>query len=217
MSFFPEPPPRAIRTTPWEDAELVALDFEATGLHFGRDRVISFGTVPIVGGAIELGGCVYELVDPGDRPPSAETVVVHGLRPVDLRAGRAAPAAREDLRRQLRRREIVAWYAAVEIGFLRAMFGGRPAQWERRVLDVRNLVWALLGDEGRSLTLTQAAERFGVPVASPHHALDDALVTAQLFLVTAAKLSAHDVLTVGDLRALGPRPDPGLRRPRGPV
>jgi DNA polymerase III epsilon subunit-like protein len=30
----------------------------------------------------------------------------------------------------------------------------------------------------------------GVPVADPHHALDDALVTAQLFLVLAARWEA---------------------------
>ena len=35
-----------------------------------------------------------------------------------------------------------------------------------------------------------AAERYGVPVAAPHEALDDALVTAQLFLVLASKLEA---------------------------
>ena len=42
---------------------------------------------------------------------------------------------------------------------------------------------------GRS-PLSSAAERHGVPVASPHHALDDALVTAQLLLVVAARLRA---------------------------
>ena len=36
--------------------------------------------------------------------------------------------------------------------------------------------------------LTQTAERFGVPVSDPHDALDDALVTAQLFLVLAGRL-----------------------------
>ena len=37
-------------------------------------------------------------------------------------------------------------------------------------------------------SLSATAERYGVPVASPHEALDDALVTAQLFLVLATKL-----------------------------
>ena len=217
MTFLPEPPPRGMRSRPWEEADLVALDFEATGLDFSNDRVISFGTVPIVRGGIDVGGCVYKLVDPGDRVPDASTVVIHGLRPVDLEEGSSGPEAREVLRGQLARRFLVAWYAGVEIGFCRAMFGGRVSWWEQRVLDVRDLVFALLGQEGLALTLTEAAERFHVPVASPHHALDDALVTAQLFLVVASKLRATGVRTIEDLGAIGPRAAPVLRRPRAPM
>jgi DNA polymerase-3 subunit epsilon len=217
MTFLPEPPPRSARSRPWEEVDLVALDFEATGLNFAEDRVISFGTVPIVRGGIDVGGCAYELVDPGDRPPDASTVVIHGLRPVDLRGGNPGPAARELLRAQLRRRFLVAWFASVEVGFLRAMFGGRARAWEGRVLDVRDLVFALIGEEGLSLSLSEAAERFEVPVASPHHALDDALVTAQLFLVTAGKLRTDGVRTIAELAALKPLPPPVLRRPRAPM
>ena len=77
---------------------------------------------------------------------------------------------------------------------------------------------ALEGDEVSQLTLTQAAELFGVPVASPHHALDDALVTAQLFLVTASKLAERDRGLVKHLL----RPEvasspPLLARPRAPM
>jgi DNA polymerase-3 subunit epsilon len=58
------------------------------------------------------------------------------------------------------------------------------------------LVLARLADElqgaggSPSYVLTAAAERFGVPVHSPHDALDDALTTAQVFLVVATRLSA---------------------------
>jgi DNA polymerase III epsilon subunit-like protein len=41
-----------------------------------------------------------------------------------------------------------------------------------------------------------------VPVASPHDALDDALVTAQLFLVLVGKLPATADPTVADLLRL---------------
>jgi DNA polymerase III epsilon subunit-like protein len=37
-------------------------------------------------------------------------------------------------------------------------------------------------------TLSATAERYGVPAENPHVALDDALVTAELFLVLATKL-----------------------------
>src|SRR5205085_9407862 len=47
--------------------------------------------------------------------------------------------------------------------------------------------------------LTFEAERRGGPVANPHEALDDAFVTAQLFLVLVRKLRRAPEPTVRDL------------------
>jgi DNA polymerase-3 subunit epsilon len=193
-----------------------ALDFEATGLDFSRDQIISFGVVPIAGRRIEVGEATYQLVDPGDVPPSPESITVHGLRPVDLQGAPTLEAAKEALGRALGGRFLVTWWAGVEAAFLAKLFGGRPDAWRKRMVDVRRLVLELEGEGAATLTLSDAAERFGVPVASPHHALDDALVTAQLFLVTASRLAATGKRTVRALMDAGPAP-PVLRRPRAPV
>ena len=47
--------------------------------------------------------------------------------------------------------------------------------------------------------LNGVARRYGVPVATPHEAYDDALVTAQLFLVLVSKLPGEADPTVRDL------------------
>ena len=96
--------------------------------------------------------------------------------------------ARRTLRDALDGRFLVTWWAPVEAAFLDRIFGGGLRSWRRRAIDVRELLISLEGPSAVQLTLSQAAERFSVPVASPHNALDDALVTAQLFLVIAAKL-----------------------------
>jgi DNA polymerase-3 subunit epsilon len=44
-------------------------------------------------------------------------------------------------------------------------------------------------------TLSAVARRFGVPVDRPHHALDDAMTTAQLFLVLMPKLERVGIRT----------------------
>jgi DNA polymerase III epsilon subunit-like protein len=54
----------------------------------------------------------------------------------------------------------------------------------------------------RGYALTRTAERFGVPVADPHDALDDALVTAQLFLVLVRKMPDLPEPTSRELTAL---------------
>jgi DNA polymerase III subunit epsilon len=191
---------------PWRTVGFASLDFEATGLDLDRDRIISLGVVPIEQGRIEVGRSVYRLVDPGEVEPTPDSVTIHGLRPVDVRGASSTEAARETLRRALAGRFLITWYATVEASFLAKLFGTRPTRWMRRSIDVRKLVLGLLGAEAVRLTLEQAAARFDVPVASPHHALDDALVTAQLFLVTASKLGAAGVRTPRDLMRVGSEP-----------
>jgi len=199
----PHGPPRGQRKMPWRTVDLASLDFEATGLNFERDRIVSLGVVPIDDGRIDVGRSVYELVDPGEVELTRDTVTIHGLRPVDVHGASSTDAARETLRRALRGRFLITWYATVEASFLAKLFGTRPSRWMRRSIDVRRLVVGVLGAEAARLTLEQAAARFDVPVASPHHALDDALVTAQLFLVTASKLGSVGARTPRDLMRVG--------------
>ena len=202
----PQGPDRAQRKMPWRTVDLASLDFEATGLDFERDRVVSLGVVPIEDGRIDVGRSVYELVDPGEVELTRESVTIHGLRPLDVRGASSTDAARETLRQALAGRFLITWYATVEASFLAKLFGTRPTRWMRRSIDVRKLVLGVLGAEGARLTLEQAAAHFDVPVASPHHALDDALVTAQLFLVTASKLGSAGVQTPRDLMRVGAEP-----------
>jgi DNA polymerase III epsilon subunit-like protein len=88
----------------------------------------------------------------------------------------------------------------VELAFLRRIFGGRRRAWLGRTVDVRDLAIAVEGaDPDVRFGLSTTAERYGVPVANPHEAFDDALVTAQLFLVLAARLEAGGRGSVRDL------------------
>src|SRR5262245_37845278 len=199
MTRGPMKVPAAVRRAGWRSSRYASLDFELTGLDLERDRIISFGVVPLDGSRIEVGRSVYELVDPGDVEMSHRAVTVHGLRPMDVRGANQVEATRASLDRALGGRLLITWFATVEASFLGKLYGTRTKPWLRRCIDVRVLVARILGDEATRMTLEQAAERFGVPVASPHHALDDALVTAELFLVVATKLEAEGFGTARDL------------------
>jgi DNA polymerase-3 subunit epsilon len=202
---------------PWRKVSFASLDFEATGLDFTRDTIISFGVVPIARGRIDLGDSVYQLVDPVDVALDPRAITVHMLRPIDLAGAPSLGAARQALAAVLHRRFLVTWFAEVEAAFLDKLFGGGRKSWLRRSVDVRRLVVALEGDDHGPLTLDACAKRYGVPVASPHHALDDALVTAQLFLIMATKLGERRLRSVGDLQAAVVLRSPALIRPRAPM
>jgi DNA polymerase III subunit epsilon len=112
-------------------------------------------------------------------------------------------AVREPLCSTLHDRFLLTWSAGVEIGFLSGLYGGSHRWWRRRTVDVMRLAIALeradrAGPHG-DYQLASVAARYGVPVESPHHALGDALMTAELFMVMATKLAGHGYRAVRHL------------------
>jgi len=189
----PLAPQRIDRRRGWREARFVSLDFETTGLDLRHDAVVSFGAVPVEGGRVILPGALYGEVAPA-APLSAESIRVHELRPADLVGAPGPRSARSMLAAALNRRFLLAWVAEVEVGFLARMFHMPRYVLRRRTVDVARLLVAFDRAEGRTpsryVSLVNACRRFGVPLESPHHALDDAVMTAELFLVLATKLSA---------------------------
>lgn len=198
----PKAPIRGMRSRPWRDVEFAALDFETTGLDYGRDAVVSFGVVPVRAGRVVVAEAVHQLVVP-EIPSSATSMKIHRIMPQDLVDAPPLEVARDRLREALDGRFLLAWYADVELAFLRRIFGGLERTWRRRTVDARKLAIELEGAHPDvRYSLSSVAERYGVPVASPHEALDDALVTAQLFLVLATKLELAGLGTTRSLLSL---------------
>jgi DNA polymerase-3 subunit epsilon len=160
--------------------------------------------VPVRGGRIVVGEGLHELVAPG-VPSSSASMRIHQILPRDLELAASSDDARRTLREALDRRFLLTWYADVELAFLRKAFGGRARAWRRRTVDVLRLAMAWEGaDPDARYGLTATAERYGVPVANPHEAFDDALVTAQLFLVLASRLEERGFGSVRSYLRLTP-------------
>jgi len=179
------------------------LDFETTGLDLDRDEVISFGMIPIRDGRIDLSGQLYQEVAPGVGP-SQSSIRIHHLRAQDLATAPAMHEVVDAFRHALDGRFVLAWAAGVEIAFLQKVFGGGKRAWRRRTIDVRTLIMAVERPDDASpgpgyYALTAAATRFGVPVEEAHHALDDAFMTAELFLVATAALEKRGSGSIRDL------------------
>ena len=201
LSRAPRRPRGSLRRGSWRNAEFAALDFETTGLDRKRDAIVSFGVVPVRRGRLIVGEAVHQLVVP-EVPSSAESMRIHGILPKDLERAVPLPEAGERLRAALDRRFILAWYANVEIDFLGRLYGRRRS-WVRRTVDVRQMVIELEQlDQDVRQSLSSAAEHYGVPVANPHEALDDAMVTAQLFLLVSARLEPRGLGSTGALLGL---------------
>ena len=203
MRSRPTPPPHSLRRKRWQDVELVAIDFETTGLDLRRDAVVSFGLVPVSSGRIDLSRALYRMVSPS-APLSHGSIAIHHLRPADLAEAPPLAEIADQLRAGLEGRFLLTWSAEIEATFLARLFGGRVRRWLARSIDVLRL--SLLADriEGTSpfegsYSLADTVARAGLPVEEAHDALNDALMTAEMFLVKAARLAPHGFTNIRSL------------------
>ena len=172
----------------WREADLLVLDFEATGADPRTAQPLSVGWVGVVGGRVRAAECGYAVVRHHDPVPVA-ALAVHGLTPDVVAAGRPVEEGREELAPMLEGRVLVAHHAPLEVALLRG-WGLRPDG----VLDTLALLRRLDERAGRpraDVTLAGAARRLGVPAARSHHAFGDAWTTALLLLGLAGDLEAE--------------------------
>lgn len=192
--------------TDWRAARFAVVDLETTGLDSERDEIISFGIVPVDGGRARPGDATYRLARPA-RMPEAGSIRIHGIRPADLVEAPPFDEVRDELLTALTGRILVAHAAHVERGFLGPVLDEAGVGLRGPLLDTRELARAWLADldpgtRPPRLELGELAARLGLPEHRAHHALGDALTTAQVFLALASHLARRGRLTVRDLTTL---------------
>jgi DNA polymerase III subunit epsilon len=205
--------PRATRSPaldrPWRDVEYCVVDVEATGLDLRHDVLISFGSVAVRSGRLCCETAFYTDVRP-TRRVSTGSVGVHGLRDQDLDA---APELTEVIDRivgELDGRVLVAHTAWVERAFLTRALRSQGRRFDVAVIDTAALLRAVgLARSGTGFEpdVETMAETLGLCVHTPHHALGDALTTAEVFLAVVSRLerALRGPLTAYDLVDLSRR------------
>jgi DNA polymerase-3 subunit epsilon len=167
------------------------VDVETTGLDLRRDEVISIGVVTVRGARIGADRW-YSVVRP-TRPITPEAMKIHALTPAELEQAPVLPDVLDDVRSRLRGRVVVAHAAWVERAFLDRALAGRRERLPADLVDTAALARALglRREAGHEPDLETLARELDLPVHSPHHALGDALTTAQVLLVLATRLEAQ--------------------------
>lgn len=187
--------------TPWRLAHFCVVDLELSGLDPEHDEIISFAAVPIDSGRVVAGNAVYGL-SRNTRPLPEESVLVHGIRTVDLADAKPLDEAIEPLVAIMTGRILVAHAAWIERSFLYPVLRRRGVRLRRPMLDTRDLGRLLSLERGLPAgpsTLSELARSLGLPVHRPHHALGDALTTAQVFIALATHLDRFAPQTVRTL------------------
>jgi len=188
---------------PWRQLEYCVIDVETTGLDLRRDAIVSYGAVIVRDGRILGNSSRYSLVRP-DCEISGSSMVVHALREADLAEAPSMSECVDDLVDLLSGRILVAHAAWIEQAFLGRALRRCGRRLAGPVVDTAALaraVYPTAFSRDREPSLEGLSMRLGLPVHAPHHALGDALTTAQLLLVLPTRLRGGKP-TAQDLIAL---------------
>ncbi len=171
---------------------LVAMDFETTGMNAEVDDIVSIGLVPFSLRRIFCRESAHWLVKPRQALTEG-SVVIHGITHSDINAAPDLEVILDELLTTIAGRILVVHYRHIERAFLaQALLDRLGESIVFPVIDTmaiehgvlrrgQGLLDRLLKRSPGGLRLGDCRERYGLPHYQAHHALIDALATAELF------------------------------------
>lgn len=184
-------------------ARFIVVDVETSGLDVRKDRLLSIGACAVEASRLRAGEN-YETILWHGEASQRDNILIHGIGPQAQAAGQSPEESLMGFLEFIGKHPLVAFHAGFDQAVLnrdlRETLGVRLFNpW----LDLAQLAPAL-APEAR---LTQAGlddwlGRFGLRAGARHRAVDDAFVTAELFLVLLARARARELSTVSMLHAV---------------
>ncbi|MGL4476199.1 MAG: 3'-5' exonuclease [Shewanella sp.] len=175
------------------DVDFVAMDFETTGLSPSNDDIVSIGLVPFTLRGIALAKAQHWLLKP-QVPLDHESVIVHGITHNEIGNAPDLQDVYAEVLQAIQSKIVVVHYRSIEREFLDQALQLRLGEGVRfPVIDTMELEalinplpapcwWRFWQTNNRvSLRLMDSRERYHLPRYQQHHALTDALATAELF------------------------------------
>ncbi|MDN6297517.1 MAG: 3'-5' exonuclease [Halomonas sp.] len=188
--FFDTPLPAP--DTPIAEVPMVALDMETTGLDERRHAIVSLGVVPFTLSRIAPARRRYWVVKPS-RPLFATSIAHHHITHSEIAGAPDFDAVIDELLPMIAGRVVVVHFRNIERPFLDAAVRVRRGEGvmfpmiDTMSLEARRYrqsLWARfrrwLGRPPVSIRLNASRARYGLPAYQGHHALLDALATAEL-------------------------------------
>ncbi len=178
--------------TPLEEVTFLAMDFETTGLDSDQDDIITIGTVPFTLNRIFVNQARHWTVRP-QKQLAEESVVIHGITHSDVLDAPDLKEVFDQVLEQMAGKIMVVHYERIEREFFnRALLIRIEEGIEFPVVDTMHIethiqqrlsggiINKIRGKKPESVRLGASRTRYGLPQYTPHHALTDAVATAEL-------------------------------------
>lgn len=168
------------------DGEYVVYDCETTGLNPKKDEILSIGAVKIKDNKI-LTSQTFEVYVKNLKEISTKSIEIHGIRPCDLENAMDADEAVKDFLNFIGGRPLVGYYLEFDIAMINKytlpMLG---IKLPNKAIEISELYYDTVIEtipQGNiDLRFDTIMKKYNIPNMGVHNAVNDAVMTAMIFL-----------------------------------
>ncbi len=185
----------------FDDLEVVVFDIETTGFYPDRgDKIISVGAVKVRGTTMVEDDGYYSLVH-HDQPLTEEISALTGIQNEQLQSAPTIDQVLAKFYQYVEGRTLVAHHAQHEKAFMQHIsWHVLRTNFIHRVIDTSFLI-KLASPNESLVTLDECCQFFDIPLSTRHHALEDAKMTAQLWIKNVQKVQQLGFHTLQEVYA----------------
>ncbi len=166
--------------------EVVVFDTETTGLDVSKDEILSIGAVKIKDNKI-LTSQTFEVFLQNSKEISSASIKIHGIRPVDLKNAKTTKEGIEEFLHFVGARPLVGYYLEFDVGMInrytKEMLG---ITLPNQMIEVSEIYFdktiSLIPQGNIDLRFDTILKNCAVPNMGVHNAVNDAIMTAMIYL-----------------------------------
>jgi len=171
---------------PYDGDEVVAFDTETTGLNTKKDAVLSIGAVKIKGDRI-LTSQSFEVFLKPSKEISVESIKIHHIRPCDLEQALEPLEGVKNFLEFIGNRPLVGYYLEFDMAMMNRLI--KPwlgVTLPNKQIEISGLYFdkkiALIPQGNIDLRFDTILRDLNIPRMGQHNALNDAIMTAMVYI-----------------------------------
>jgi DNA polymerase III subunit epsilon len=171
---------------PYDGDEVVVFDTETTGLNTKKDEILSIGAVKVKGDRI-LTSESFEIFLKPSREISRESIKIHHIRPCDLENGLEPLDGAKKFLDFIGNRPLVGYYLEFDMAMMNRLI--KPwlgCELPHHQIEVSGLYFdkkiALIPQGNIDLRFDTILRDLKIPRMGQHNALNDAIMTAMVYI-----------------------------------
>jgi DNA polymerase-3 subunit epsilon len=180
---------------PYSGDEVVVFDTETTGLNTKKDAVLSIGAVKVKGDRI-LTSESFEVFLKPSKEISVESIKIHHIRPCDLEHALEPKEGAKKFLEFIGNRPLVGYYLEFDMAMMNRLI--KPwlgVTLPNKQIEVSGLYFdkkiALIPQGNIDLRFDTILRDLNIPRMGQHNALNDAIMTAMVYIKLKNTLKLH--------------------------